>query len=230
MIKGRTQAWIFSGPPGAGKGTLAQLVVEKLGWVELSTGALCRKHIAEGTELGKQIDFAIKSGTLVDDEVIIDMVAQWIEQHIGTAQGIIFDGFPRTLVQAELFVKLIKERFDQLDVSVVNFEISDQTIVERLSSRRTCQNKQCQAIYSVRPGSDRNPKVAGICDRCGSSLEQRTDDKPETITTRLKVYKQHAQPLLDYYQQHGLTIEHIDVEKSLEDSFTELSGLLELVS
>lgn len=157
-MKDLTKAYIFFGPPGSGKGTLARMCQEKLGWVQLSTGDLFRKHISEGTELGKQIDFAIKSGTLVDDKIVTKMVEQWIEEHVATARAFIFDGFPRTLVQAELFFKLMKEKFAQLKMQLVEFEISDQTVIDRLSSRRVCQKSSCQAIYSIKKDSSRQPK------------------------------------------------------------------------
>jgi len=222
-----TKAFIFSGPPGAGKGTLAQLCKQKLGWVQLSTGDLCRKHISEGTSFGKQLDFVIKSGKLVDDTVILEMVTEWIEQHIVMAKAIIFDGFPRTLVQAELFVELLEKRFPQLSMQIINFEISDEILVERLVARRTCQNKKCQAIYSVRKCSSRNPKIKEICDLCKSSLIQRVDDLPETVIKRLQVYHQHEKLLLNYCEKQGFKIEALNVKQSIEkifDKFVELVG------
>jgi len=210
------KAFIFLGAPGAGKGTFSQIFVQKFGWVQLSTGDLCRKHIAQGTDLGKQIDFAIKSGRLVDDAVIIDMVSQWIDEHINMAQGIIFDGFPRTLVQAHLFLELIQKRFSELVVNVIQFEIPDSIIIERLSARRTCSNKHCQAIYSLLKQSTQQAQRNGICDKCGSILMQREDDKSETIAARLQIYHQHAQPLLDFYKNHNFIIHRINAQDSLQ--------------
>lgn len=223
MNKISTQkAFIFLGAPGAGKGTFSQIFVRKFGWVQLSTGDLCRKHIAQGTDLGKQIDFAIKSGKLVDDVIIIDMVSQWIDEHIKMAPGIIFDGFPRTLVQARLFLELIQKRFSELVVNVIQFEIPDSLIIERLSARKTCSNKQCQAIYSLLEQSTQKSQKNGICDKCGSVLIQREDDKSETIAARLQIYHQHAQPLLDFYKNHNFIIHRINAQAPLQMVQSEL--------
>lgn len=218
-MSGGKKAFIFSGPPGAGKGTIAHMCEEKLGWVQLSTGDLCRMHISEGTELGKQMDFAIKSGKLVDDALIIDMVSQWVEQNQANARAIIFDGFPRTLTQARLFGGIVAEKLSDFVVTVVNFEISDAVVIKRLSSRRTCSNKECQSIYSIEPGSQRNPKTPGICDLCGGTLMQRSDDSPETVTARLQVYRQHAGALLSFYREQGFPLKVIDAQGSVEEVF-----------
>ncbi len=227
MSKISTQkAFIFLGAPGAGKGTFSQIFVSKFGWVQLSTGDLCRKHIAQGTDLGKQIDFAIKSGKLVDDVVIIDMVSQWVDEHIKMAPGIIFDGFPRTLVQARLFLELIQKRFSELVVNVIQFEIPDSLIIERLSARKTCSNKQCQAIYSLLEQSTQKSQKNGICDKCGSVLMQREDDKSETVAARLQIYHQHAQPLLDFYKKNNFIIHRINAQAPLQA----VQGELEMIA
>ena len=226
-VNDSTKAYIFFGPPGSGKGTLARICQEKFGWVQLSTGDLFRKHISEGTELGKQIDFAIKSGRLVDDKVVTKMVEQWIQEHVAKDRGFIFDGFPRTLGQAELFLKLIKEKFAQFKMQLIKFEISDQIVIDRLSSRRVCQKSSCQAIYSAKKDSSRKSKVDGVCDLCEGPLIQRNDDQPETIKTRLLIYQQHAQPLFDYYDKEGfekiVVKANQPLEKVLED-FVAVTG------
>lgn len=224
----KIKAYIFFGPPGSGKGTLARLCQEKFGWVQLSTGDLFRKHMSEGTELGKQIDFAMKSGRLVDDETVIKVVEQWIEEQCCAVKAFIFDGFPRTLVQAELFLKLINERLTQLQVELVEFEISDEVVIDRLSNRRVCENKTCQAIYSVKEDSPRLPRVPGKCDKCQSDLIQRSDDKPETIQTRLKIYHQYAQALFDFYQDHGVKKIVVPAEASLDQVFKTFVTLVDV--
>ena len=216
--------FIFFGAPGAGKGSLATMCVKKLGWRQLSTGNLFRKHISEGTELGNQIDFAIKSGKLVDDEVVVKTVATWVYENISLTKAIMCDGFPRTLVQARLFIDLLKKDFPKASVCVVKLEISDESVVARLSSRRMCQ--ECQATFSVLPGSDRKPRFEGVCDSCEGALIQRNDDKPETILTRLAVYHKHAGELLHFYEQLGISTVTIDVEKSLDEVFENFVALV----
>lgn len=217
MIQECAKFFIFFGAPGSGKGSLAGMCVERLGWRQLSTGNLFRKHISEGTELGNQIDFAIKSGKLVDDEVVVKMVAGWVFENISSTKAIILDGFPRTLVQAQIFMDLLKKDFPNASVSVVKLEISDEKVIARLSSRRTCQ--KCNAIYSVVKESERGPQVDNVCDSCESILVQRNDDKPETIVTRLEVYHKHAGQLLRFYEQLGVKIETMNVEKTLDKVF-----------
>ncbi|MFT6765592.1 MAG: adenylate kinase, partial [Alteromonas naphthalenivorans] len=124
------QVFVFLGAPGAGKGALSRLCVKKLGWKELSTGNECRKHRSEGTKIGQEIDFAIKSGTLVSDNVVIDMVAQWIGKNINSALAIILDGFPRTIAQAQGLVQLLKdENNGDLSLHVFQLNLDDEIIV-----------------------------------------------------------------------------------------------------
>jgi adenylate kinase len=219
-------AYIFIGPPGAGKGSLSHLCVQKLGWTQFSTGDLFRKHRAQGTEIGKQIDFAVKSGKLVEDKLVIKVGMEWFLNNYESSKALILDGFPRTLAQADMFLKIIKKDFPELKLWVINFEIPDEELVQRLSSRRVCKNQECQAVYSVRSESLK-PLQEGICDKCGELLIQRDDDKEDVIKVRLKIYHQHAQALLDFYNEAGLIIKNIDGSVLLEKVFEKLEKLLE---
>lgn len=222
------QLFVFIGPPGSGKGSLSSLCVEKLGWIQLSTGDLCRKNIAEQTSIGQQIDFAIKSGKLVPDSLITEMVVQWFEQQNELPASVILDGYPRTVAQAQEFTALLSSRLAMFDLKVVRFAISDEQVVERLSGRFICSNKGCQAVYSLVPGSALAPKHVMECDRCHSALVRRSDDCEEAIRTRLKVYHQHEQGLISFFEENGYPIEKCDVEKPLPDVFKEFQQLVGL--
>ena len=219
------RAYIFIGPPGAGKGSLSHLCVERLGWTQISTGDLFRKHLAQGTEIGKQIDFAIKSGKLVDDKLVIQVGMDWFNENFESSKAMILDGFPRTVAQADMLLDIVKEQFPTLEFWVVKFEIPDDELVARLSSRRVCKNKECQAVYSVR-AQDLKPQQEGVCDKCGSELIQRQDDKEDVIKTRLKIYHQHAQGLLDVYVKAGIEIKIVDGSQALEKVFETLETLV----
>lgn len=213
--------YAFFGPPGGGKGTLSRLCINKLNWAHVSTGDLCRKHIAEKTDLGNQIDFAIKSGKLVSDSVIIDMVIGWIEENADDKIGVILDGAPRTVPQVEGLLGFIKKHTNKYKLKVINLEISDQELIERLSARRICKNKECQRVYSVRNESLKS-LVDGICDDCESELIQRSDDKSEAVKVRLEVYKLHSQKVLDFYKESGIEIVTLNAEKPIDKVFEEL--------
>ncbi len=225
-MKADSRFFLFFGSPGAGKGTLAQMCVERLGWAQLSTGDLFRKHIAEGTSIGKHIDFVIKSGKLVDDTVVMNMVSEWMQEKISEVDAIIFDGFPRTLPQAQLFTDLIKEKFSQSSLRVFELEVESELVIKRLSSRRVCSAKNCQTVFSVSPDSERQAAVPGICDRCGSKLIQRADDADETIRTRLTVYHKHANELLNFFKKSGVQIEKLDGYKPLDEVFENFVALV----
>lgn len=211
--------YIFMGPPGSGKGTLSQLCIDQLGWKQISTGNLCRKHIAEQTEIGKAIDFAIKSGKLVSDSLITDMVINWFENSYDQSQAVILDGYPRTENQARIFNKFIHEKLKYLRVTLVFFDINDEEVVKRLSSRLVCSNKECQAVYSSIPTSQMLPKTIGICDYCGSSLIQRPDDQSNSIRVRLATYAHHAKVLGSYYEHSGQQVIHLDARQSTKRLF-----------
>lgn len=210
---------VFVGPPGSGKGSLANLCVQKLGWTQLSTGNLCRKHIAEQTSIGKEIDFAIKSGNLVSDNLITNMVTEWLAQEYENMGTIILDGFPRTVEQARSLDAFLRENYQALQLNIVKLNISDARIIERLSGRVICQNKDCQAVYSLAEGSLLHPKEDMICDLCGSSLGRRKDDEITTVRDRLAVYRKHEHDLLHYYEQKKQTILSLAAEKPLAEVF-----------
>ena len=184
---------ILLGAPGAGKGTQAEVLCQKLGIPTISTGNILRAAIQEGTPVGLQAKSFMDGGKLVPDEVIIQIVAQRIAQS-DCAEGFILDGVPRTIAQAEA-LDAAGVRFDR----VLSLEITDQEIEERMSGRRVCS--KCGASFHIHA---RPTKVEGVCDNCGGPVVQRDDDKPETVRHRLEVYHQQTEPLKDYYQAKGL--------------------------
>ena len=184
---------ILLGAPGAGKGTQAELLVEKLGIVTISTGNMLREAIANGTELGKQAKTYMDAGLLVPDELILGIVAERVTKP-DCQNGFILDGVPRTLAQAEaLDAKGV--RIDH----VVSIEIDDSVIEGRMTGRRVCG--KCGASYHVTANP---PKSEGICDQCGSELMIRKDDAPETVRRRLEVYHEQTEVLKDFYAKLGL--------------------------
>ena len=184
---------ILLGAPGAGKGTQAEVLCQKLGIPTISTGNMLRAAIQEGTPVGLQAKSFMDAGKLVPDEVIIQIVAQRIAQP-DCAAGFILDGVPRTIAQAEA-LDAAGVRFDR----VLSLEITDQEIEERMSGRRVCS--KCGASFHIHA---RPTKAEGVCDNCGGPVVQRDDDKPETVRHRLEVYHQQTGPLKGYYQAKGL--------------------------
>ena len=184
---------ILLGAPGAGKGTQAEVLCQKLGIPTISTGNMLRTAIQEGTPVGLQAKSFMDAGKLVPDEVIIQIVAQRIAQP-DCAAGFILDGVPRTIAQAEA-LDAAGVRFDR----VLSLEITDQEIEERMSGRQVCS--KCGASFHIHA---RPTKAEGGCDNCGGPVVQRDDDKPETVRHRLEVYHQQTEPLKGYYQAKGL--------------------------
>ncbi len=220
--------FVFIGPPGAGKGSLSGELVEKLGWVQLSTGDLFRRHIAEQTEIGKQIDFAIKSGKLVSDALVTDMVAQWLTQNLEKASTVILDGYPRTAVQAQALNELLRDKLSLVKLHVMRLFIPMENIVKRLTNRYICSNKECQAVYSLNPDSSMIPKNDMICDKCGSPLVRREDDEESTVRERLAGYAQHEEDLLKFYHETEQDILELDADGRLEDVFEKFKKLIGL--
>ncbi|MDF1564991.1 MAG: adenylate kinase [Deltaproteobacteria bacterium] len=188
---------VFFGPPGAGKGTQAVRICERLGIPQVSTGVILRAAKAEGTPMGLKAAEYMDGGQLVPDEVVVGIVEERIAQE-DAAAGYILDGFPRTLPQAEALDALLAERGEALD-RVLCLEVPDDAIIERLSGRRTCA--ACGAGYHVAFDPPMNPDT---CDKCGGALSQREDDKAEAIQQRLVTFHQQTAPLEAYYEKRGV--------------------------
>ena len=189
---------IMLGAPGTGKGTVASILTKELGIPQVSTGDIFRKHIKEGTELGKLAESYISNGKLVPDDVTIGLVENRLEE-ADVKEGIILDGFPRTVKQAEELDKLLENKGKKVDV-VVNLTTPEEEIIERIVNRRICSNQECKAVYNLVLNP---PKEEGICDKCGSELVQRKDDNIETVKSRLDGYFKQTSPLVDYYEKRG---------------------------
>jgi adenylate kinase len=206
---------IFFGPPGVGKGTIAKMLVEKEHIPQISTGDLLREAVKEGSELGLKAKSYMDSGKLVPDKLVINLLKERISKD-DCKKGFILDGFPRTTAQAESLdnsnVKIDK---------VLNFKAGEETVIQRLSGRRTC--KKCNAIYHI---TNIPPKKEGKCDKCGGELFQRDDDKPEAIKKRLDVYKQQTEPLIDFYTKKRNIVD-VETEKPLDDIFNDVVAVIQ---
>jgi adenylate kinase len=221
MINDKKNIFIFIGPPGSGKGSLASLCVDTFNWLQLSTGNLCRKHIFEQTALGKEMDLAIRSGGLVGDSLITAIVEQWLFDMQDDNRSIILDGYPRSVGQAEAFRDILKEKFADVNMYVVLFAMPDEQLIGRLNSRLMCQNKECQAVYSSIRGSEHASKESMTCEKCGGALGRRDDDRGEAIVVRLAMYHQHTQPLIDFYRNEGQPIIELHAGAPLNEVFEE---------
>jgi adenylate kinase len=190
---------VLLGAPGAGKGTIAKLLSEHDGSVQISTGDILRAAVKEGTELGKEAKGYMDRGDLVPDSLIMRMMEERLQSGDGEG-GFILDGFPRTIPQAEELKKLIERLGIALDL-VVNLEVPNEVILDRLTTRRTCSNPDCQAIYNIKSNP---PTEDGRCKICGSPVIQRDDETEEAIMNRLETYNKKTAPLISFYQKEGL--------------------------
>ena len=188
---------ILIGPPGAGKGTLATILRDRLELPHISTGDMFREAISNGSEIGKLAKSYMESGALVPDEVTISIVKERLSRD-DCANGFLLDGFPRTLVQAEALEKLSKEISRPIEV-VINLDCDENELITRISGRRVCKN--CGAPYHIK---NMPSKVEGVCDQCGGDLYQRADDNPEALKVRLQHYASSTKPLLQFYEEKGV--------------------------
>lgn len=195
---------IMLGAPGTGKGTVASVLQEKLGIKQISTGDIFRKNIKEGTELGKIADSYISKGNLVPDDLTIKIVQDRISKP-DVKNGIILDGFPRTIKQAEELDKLLEIENKKVDI-VINLTTPEEEIVQRIVNRRVCSNQECKEIYNLILNP---PKKEGICDKCGSDLIRRKDDTEETIRKRIENYFNQTSPLVEYYEKQGKLVTEV---------------------
>ena len=209
---------VLLGPPGAGKGTQAEILRERLGLEHLSTGDILRAEMKAGTELGKKAKEYVEKGELVPDEVIIGMIREKLLA-LPKEKGFLLDGFPRTVAQAEALDELLKEIGREL-TAVIYLKVSWEVVKMRLTGRLICRN--CGAIYHK---INKPPKNDMRCDVCGGELYQREDDKEEVIKQRFEVYNQQTAPLVDFYQQKGLLFE-VNSEVSAEETFKQIEKIL----
>jgi adenylate kinase len=224
-IKSPVKNTIFSffGAPGSGKGTLADQCVKNLNFKVVSTGNLCRAEIASGSERGKLIKDQTEKGKLVPDELITQMVQEWLSKETKDGSPIILDGYPRTQRQAFIFLNLLKKDFPEYKLRIVNLAIPDEEIIKRLSDRLVCENKNCQAVYSkaLLKGETK-------CQKCHANLIKREDDKEEVVKERLKIYAQHSNELINFYKSAGITIENLNVSGiSIPEMFLRFKTLID---
>jgi adenylate kinase len=207
--------FILLGPPGAGKGTQAKLMVDKWNIPQISTGDILRAAVREGTTLGVEAKGFMDQGELVPDRVVIGIIAERLKEE-DSVNGFILDGFPRTIPQAEALQKIL-DGLDRAIDHVISIEVEDEELVTRLTGRRMC--KECGESFHVvfNPSSSE-----GTCDRCSGELYQRDDDKEETIRQRLAVYSEQTEPLIAHYEKQG-KLRRIPGTGSIENIFSRVS-------
>lgn len=210
---------ILLGPPGAGKGTQARRLEDTRGLVQLSTGDMLRAMVAEGGPLGQQAKDIMSAGKLMPDELMVEIIAERISKP-DVANGFILDGFPRTVAQAEALDTMLSEKGLKLD-HVIEMKVVDDILVERITGRYTCA--KCGKGYH---DSFEKPKVAGVCDVCGSTeFKRRADDNADTVKTRLAQYHEQTAPILPYYQSRGV-LKTVDGMAEIDDVTKQIEGVL----
>ena len=210
---------IFLGPPGSGKGTQAVRMVERFGLVQMSSGDTLRGEIKVGSEVGKKAQEFVQAGTLVPDDVITGVMLAGIAKQPAET-GIILDGFPRTVPQAESLSAGMEQAGIKIDAAI-DFQLADEMIIERIVSRRVCSN--CAATYNVRFFP---PQQEGVCDKCGGEVIQRVDDREDVVKTRLETYRQQTAPLIEFYSSRGL-LHSVDASQDAEVVEKQVAELIE---
>lgn len=209
---------IMLGAPGAGKGTQAKMIAEKYGIPHISTGDIFRANIKNQTELGMEAKKYMDEGKLVPDELTVKILLDRVAKE-DCANGYVLDGFPRTIPQAEVLNDALNKLNDAVDFAI-DVDVPDENIVRRMSGRRACVT--CGATYHI---VHVPPKTENICDKCGSELILRDDDKPETVLNRLKVYHDQTQPLIEYYTAKGV-LRTVDGTKDMNEVFEDIIKIL----
>ncbi len=205
--------FILLGPPGAGKGTYSQKLIEYYKIPQISTGDILRAAVKDGTELGKQAKDYMDKGLLVPDEIIVGIIEERIKEP-DCANGFLLDGFPRTVNQADALEFIFSKNNLKLN-AVIDFTVNEDVLYKRLTGRRLC--KKCGANFNI---FTLPPQKEGICDKCGGELYQRDDDKEEVIAKRLTVYKNQTEPLIEYYKKRGI-LKNIDASTGSIDEIVE---------
>jgi adenylate kinase len=211
---------ILLGAPGAGKGTVSKKLVEKFNIVQISTGDILRREVNAGSDLGVKAKSFMEAGDLVPDELILDIVEKRLNDD-DCKNGFIMDGFPRTVAQAEGFSSLLERNSLKID-GIIELQLDDDIVIRRLTSRRTCSNPECQAIFNV---ISNPPKVEGVCDKCGSELIQRSDENEETIKTRLETYYTKTEPLVTFYSGYD-SYKSVNADRSVEEIVDEVVSII----
>ena len=211
---------ILLGPPGAGKGTLSSKILKNKDAVQIATGDIFRYNISNETELGMKAKSFMDKGDLVPDELTIDLVWDAFDK-LDKKEGqiVLFDGFPRNMLQAKALDEGMKERNTEI-YKVIYFDVDEEILIDRITGRRVCPD--CGATFHIQ---NHKPAKEGICDRCGAKLIQRNDDNEETVKNRIEVYNSHTKPLMDYYEKAGKLIT-IDGANSPEEVFNEFNDKL----
>lgn len=209
---------IMLGAPGAGKGTQAKRIASEYGIPHISTGDIFRANIKDQTELGMEAKSYMDKGLLVPDELTVKILLDRVAKD-DCKNGYVLDGYPRTIPQAEVLDKAVKELGEAIDFAI-NVDVPDENIIRRMSGRRSCPG--CGAIFHI---EHMPPKKEGICDTCGKELVIRDDDKPETVQNRLKVYHEQTQPLIEYYSKQGI-VKEVDGTKDPEAVFNAIKDIL----
>lgn len=207
---------ILLGPPGTGKGTIAQYVVDKYNIKQISSGDLLRQHVKEGTSIGKAVEAVMKKGKLVDDEIVTNLIVDKIQKNL--EKGFILDGYPRNIRQADILDTILNENDIKIDL-VLDIDTDEEVIFKRLTARRQCE--KCKAIY----GLDVPPKKEGVCDKCGGKLIIRKDDTPKVVASRLELYRNITAPVNDYYKNKG-TVKTINGNQKLEKIFEDIDRVI----
>ncbi|MCR4930308.1 MAG: adenylate kinase [Lachnospiraceae bacterium] len=209
---------VMLGAPGAGKGTQAKMIAEKYSIPHISTGDIFRANIKEGTPLGLEAKSYMDQGKLVPDELTVKILLDRVAKD-DCKNGYVLDGFPRTIPQANVLKEALDAQNDKIDYAI-NVDVPDENIVRRMSGRRACVT--CGATYHIEHVP---PKKEGICDKCGSNLILRDDDKPETVLNRLKIYHEQTQPLIDFYSNEGI-LKEVDGTIDVKDVFENITKIL----
>lgn len=208
---------VFLGPPGAGKGTQASKLASSRQAAHIATGDLFRAAVAEGSDLGKKVKEYLTSGRLVPDDLVIDLV-DWRLRKSDAERAFVLDGFPRTVPQAEALGRLLAERGNGL-ATVLCFDVADDVLIGRAGGRMVCRG--CGATYNA---DSAPPKVAGVCDKCGSPLYRRDDDRTEVVQERLRVYRKQTEPLIEFYQKQSL-LHVVNADRPIDVVFREIDRI-----
>ncbi len=209
---------VLLGPPGAGKGTQAELIVKKYGIPQISTGDIFRANIKNGTELGKKAKEYMDKGELVPDELVVDLVKDRLEQD-DCKDGFMLDGFPRTVFQAEELTKIMEAKSLSINY-VLNIDVAPEKLIDRIAGRRVC--KSCGATFNV---NTKPTAKEGVCDACGGEVYQRADDNRETVENRINVYFAQTAPLIEYYEKAGV-LATVNGDQAMDNVFSDITKVL----